>query len=105
MVDRWTLLGLAFALALLAAEGSHTASEYLAGYLIERSLSLDNLFVFAVLFSFFAVPPAHRLRVLIFGVAAAIVLRGLFILAGAAAPGRLRGDDLRARRRAGAHGG
>jgi tellurite resistance protein TerC len=81
----WTLLGLGFALALLAVDGSRAASEYLAGFLIERSLSLDNLFVFAVLFSFFAVPAEQRLRVLIFGVAAAIALRGLFIVAGAAA--------------------
>ncbi|HEX2104552.1 MAG TPA: TerC/Alx family metal homeostasis membrane protein [Solirubrobacteraceae bacterium] len=82
----WTALGVGFAgVLLLGGAGRIAAEEYLAGFLIEKSLSLDNLFVFAVLFGFFAVPPAERHRVLLFGVAGAIVLRTVFILAGAAA--------------------
>jgi tellurite resistance protein TerC len=82
----WTGIGAAFAgVLLLTGAGSTAAEEYLAGFLIEKSLSLDNLFVFAVLFSFFAVPAAERHRVLLLGVAGAIVLRTIFIVAGAAA--------------------
>ena len=81
----WTGIGAGFALVLLAIDDSTAASEYLAGFLIEKSLSLDNLFVFAVLFAFFKVPDDQRVRVLLYGVAGAIVLRTIFILAGAAA--------------------
>jgi tellurite resistance protein TerC len=81
----WTGLGLAFGALVLAFDSSASAGEYVAGFLIEKSLSLDNLFVFAVLFSFFAVPQALRQRVLVLGVAGAIVLRVIFIVAGAAA--------------------
>src|SRR3954452_23533524 len=78
----WTGLGLAFGALVLAFDSSASAGEYVAGFLIEKSLSLDNLFVFAVLFSFFAVPQALRQRVLVLGIAGAIVLRVLFIVAG-----------------------
>jgi tellurite resistance protein TerC len=82
----WTGIGVAFAgVLLLTGVGATAAEEYLAGYLIEKSLSLDNLFVFAVLFSFFAVPASERHRVLLLGVAGAIVLRTVFIVVGAAA--------------------
>jgi TerC family integral membrane protein len=81
----WTALGVAFALVLLAIQGGGAASEYLAGFLIEKSLSLDNLFVFAVLFTFFAIPDDQRQRVLVYGIAGAIVLRAMFIVAGTAA--------------------
>lgn len=81
----WTGIGVAFAALVAFADGGEPAGEYLAGFLIEKSLSLDNLFVFAVLFSFFAVPEDQRRRVLLWGVAGAIVLRALFILVGAAA--------------------
>jgi tellurite resistance protein TerC len=82
----WTAIGVGFAgVLLLTGAGSTAAEEYLAGFLIEKSLSLDNLFVFAMLFTFFAVPAAERHRVLLLGVAGAIVLRTLFIVAGAAA--------------------
>jgi tellurite resistance protein TerC len=81
----WTGIGAGFAVVLgLFADGA-AAEQYIAGFLIEKSLSLDNLFVFAVLFSFLAVPTAERRRVLVIGIAGAIVLRGLFIVAGAAA--------------------
>ncbi len=59
------------------------ALEFLTGYLIELSLSVDNVFVFIMLFSFFAVPPEYQRRVLLFGVLGAIVLRIVMILAGA----------------------
>ena len=81
----WTVIGAGFAAVLLAFDGRASAEAYLAGFLIEKSLSLDNLFVFAVLFSFLAVPEADRRRVLLYGVGGAIVLRGLFIVLGAAA--------------------
>jgi tellurite resistance protein TerC len=81
----WTVLGIAFAGVVLLIDDGRAAGDYLAGFLIEKSLSLDNLFVFAVIFSFFAVPDTERLKVLIFGIAGAIVLRTIFILLGAAA--------------------
>ena len=81
----WTAIGAGFAAVLYAFDGREAAESYLAGFLIEKSLSLDNLFVFAVLFTFLAVPEDDRRRVLLYGVGGAIVLRGLFILAGAAA--------------------
>ena len=80
----WTAVGFAFAAIILVARDGQAASEYLAGFLIEKSLSLDNLFVFAVLFSFFGVPEDQRRRVLLLGIAGAIVLRAVFIVAGAA---------------------
>jgi tellurite resistance protein TerC len=81
----WTAIGVAFALVVLLLEDGATASEYLAGFLIEKSLSLDNLFVFAILFAFFKVPDHLRLKVLVWGIGGAIVLRTAFILVGAAA--------------------
>jgi tellurite resistance protein TerC len=80
----WTVLALAFTLVLLATQDGKSAEEYLSGYLIERSLSLDNLFVFALLFTYFAVPAVAQRRVLFFGILGAIVLRAIFIFAGAA---------------------
>jgi tellurite resistance protein TerC len=81
----WTVVGAGFAAVLFVLDGRTVAEQYLAGFLIEKSLSLDNLFVFAVLFAFLAVPAEDRKRVLLYGVAGAIVLRALFIVAGAAA--------------------
>jgi tellurite resistance protein TerC len=81
----WTLIGIAFTGVVLLIEDSTAASEYMAGFLIEKSLSLDNLFVFAILFTFFKVPDSQRLKVLVWGIAGAIVLRTIFILIGAAA--------------------
>jgi tellurite resistance protein TerC len=80
----WTAVGAGFAAVLLVLDSPASASAYLTGFLVEKSLSLDNLFVFAVLFAFLGVPAAQRRRVLIYGVAGAIVLRGLFVVAGAA---------------------
>jgi len=80
----WTAVGLAFAGVLWAWQGRDPAGEYLAGFLIEKSLSIDNLFVFALIFGYFAVPAAYQRRVIYWGIVGAIVLRALFILAGAA---------------------
>jgi tellurite resistance protein TerC len=79
----WTVLGVAFAGFLWAWQDRVAAEEYLAGFLIEKSLSIDNLFVFALIFAYFAVPPASQRRVLFWGIAGAIVLRSVFIAAGA----------------------
>ena len=81
----WIVIGVAFAGVLLVLDGGQAASEYLAGFAVEKSLSLDNLFVFAILFAFFKVPDHLRLKVLVWGIAGAIVLRTAFILVGAAA--------------------
>ena len=69
--------------------GSTTGVEYLTGYLVEKSLSVDNLFVFMLLLSAFAVPVVLQQRVLLYGIVGALVLRGLFIALGAAALDRL----------------
>jgi tellurite resistance protein TerC len=80
----WLVLALAFTGVMWVYGGADAGSEYLAGYLIERSLSLDNIFVFAVLFGYFAVPTIVQGRVLSWGIALALVLRLIFILLGAA---------------------
>lgn len=81
----WLALGLAFTPVVYAWGGGTPAGEYLAGYLIERVLSFDNLFVFAVIFSFFAVPAKLQPRVLMWGVLGALVFRAIFIAVGAVA--------------------
>ena len=80
----WVAIALGFGVLLWAWQGAQASSPYLAGYLLERSLSLDNIFVFAVICSYFAVPPAVQARVLAWGIALALVLRLIFILIGAA---------------------
>jgi tellurite resistance protein TerC len=80
----WVALGLAFGAVVWMVWGGDRAGEYYAGYLIEKSLTVDNIFVFALLFSFFAVPAAFQHRLLFWGVLGALVFRGLFIAAGAA---------------------
>jgi tellurite resistance protein TerC len=79
----WTVLGVAFAGVILAWRGGDAAGEYLAGYVIERSLSVDNIFVFALIFSYFAVPAAYQYRVLMWGIVGAVVFRIIFIAVGA----------------------
>jgi tellurite resistance protein TerC len=81
----WTALAIAFTGVLAAFAGGDRAGEYLSGFLIEKSLSLDNLFVFAVLLAYFGVPADSQRRVLVWGIAGAIVLRAIFVVAGAAA--------------------
>ncbi|MFN8224055.1 MAG: TerC/Alx family metal homeostasis membrane protein [Gaiellales bacterium] len=80
----WTVAGLGFAAVLALWRGTGPAGEYLAGFLVEKSLSLDNLFVFALIFSFLAIPADRQRRVLVYGIVGAIVLRGALILVGAA---------------------
>jgi tellurite resistance protein TerC len=80
----WVALGLGFAVVLWTWQGPTAAGEYLAGFLIEKSLAVDNIFVFALLFTYFAVPAAYQHRVLFYGVLGALVFRAIFIAAGAA---------------------
>ncbi|MGH2690214.1 MAG: TerC family protein [Actinomycetota bacterium] len=84
----WIALGLGFTFVIASWQGGQAAGEYVAGYLIEKSLSVDNLFVWAVLFSYFGVPREYQFRVLFWGVFGALVLRGVFIGAGVALIGR-----------------
>jgi tellurite resistance protein TerC len=79
----WLALSLLAAIPVLLLEGSEDAVLYTTVYLIERSLSLDNLFVFLLLFAYFGVPYEHRPRLLFWGIVAALAMRGAFILAGA----------------------
>jgi tellurite resistance protein TerC len=101
---RWTLLWVSVALAFnvlvyflyenhvfgigekigMHMSGKRAATQFLTAYIVEESLSIDNLFVMAVIFNFFAVPPQYQHRVLFFGILGAIVFRGIFIGAGLA---------------------
>ncbi len=78
----WLVLSLAAAIPVLLLEGSEDAVLYTTVYLIERSLSLDNLFVFILLFSYFGIPYERRPGLLFWGIVAALAMRGVFILAG-----------------------
>jgi tellurite resistance protein TerC len=80
----WVGVALSFFVVLLLTSGGEQANAFLAGYLVEKSLSLDNVFVFLLVFSAFALPVAERHRLLTYGVVLALVLRGVFIVAGAA---------------------
>jgi tellurite resistance protein TerC len=80
----WVGLALAFGGVLLLWRGAEAGGEYAAGYLIEWSLSVDNVFVFVLIFTHFVVPPAYQHRVLFWGVLGAIFLRLSFILGGSA---------------------
>jgi tellurite resistance protein TerC len=78
----WVSIGLAFGVVLMIWQGAEAGGEYYAGFLIEKSLSIDNVFVWAVIFSFFGVPREFQFRVLFWGIFGALALRGLFIFAG-----------------------
>jgi tellurite resistance protein TerC len=80
----WLCLALAFALALRPLRGQRETLEFLTGYLIELSLSLDNVFVIALIFSYFQIPADQQHRVLFWGILGALVMRGLMIGVGAA---------------------
>jgi tellurite resistance protein TerC len=80
----WIAIGLSFTAVLAWWQGGGAAGEYLSGYLIEKSLSVDNVFVWAVIFSYFSVPAAYQFRVLFWGIFGALVLRAVFIFAGVA---------------------
>ena len=78
----WVGLGLAFGLWILATQGTTAAPEYYAAYFLEKSLSVDNIFVFVIVFSKLHIPAEHQRRVLRFGIAGALVLRAVVIGAG-----------------------
>jgi tellurite resistance protein TerC len=80
----WLALSLLAIIPVLLLEGSEDAVLYTTVYLIERSLSLDNLFVFLLLFAYFGIPYERRPRLLFWGIVAALAMRGLFILGGSA---------------------
>src|ERR687886_2929799 len=75
----WIALALLFALGVYAWYGPQPALEFLTGYLIEKSLSVDNIFVFVLIFSYFKVPARYQHRVLFWGVLGALVMRGVMI--------------------------
>lgn len=79
----WIGLALVFNAGIYYTSGSELALEFLAGYLIEKSLSVDNIFVFLLIFSYFSVPLAYQRRVLLWGILGALVMRGIFIAVGA----------------------
>ncbi len=79
----WVALGLSFGLVIWSWGGGQAASEYYAGYVIEKALSVENIFVFALILGYFAVPTKYQHRVLFFGVLGALVFRAIFIAAGA----------------------
>jgi len=78
----WIVLALSFAVVVYFWHGKKESLEFVTGYVIELSLSIDNLFVFLVLFRYFRVPPEHQHKVLFWGILGALVMRGAFILAG-----------------------
>ena len=80
----WILLAVAFAVLVYQWHGKQSALEFSTGYLIELSLSVDNLFVFLVIFGYFRVPARLQHTVLFWGIVGALVLRGIFIVAGVA---------------------
>jgi TerC family integral membrane protein len=85
----WIALALLFALGVYVWYGSQPALEFLTGYLIEKSLSVDNIFVFVLIFSYFKVPPRYQHEVLFWGILGALVMRAIFIFAGIALLQRL----------------
>jgi tellurite resistance protein TerC len=81
----WLAVALGFGAVMLGLLGGHDAGLYFAGYLVEKSLSLDNVFVFLLILTSFGIPEAQRHRLLTWGIVAALVLRGGFIAVGATA--------------------
>jgi tellurite resistance protein TerC len=80
----WILLALVFNLGIYFVWGQEKALEFLTGYVIEKSLSVDNLFVFLMIFQYFATPAIYQHRVLFWGIVGALVMRAIFIATGAA---------------------
>ena len=80
----WISIGLCFGLVVWWGFGGGAAGEYYSGYLIEKSLSVDNVFVWALILSYFKVPPRYQHRVLFWGIFGALVMRAVFIFAGVA---------------------
>ena len=80
----WVSLAIIFGIVLIFWQGGTKAAEYFAGYLIEYSLSVDNMFVFVVIFTYFRVPLAYQHQVLFYGILGALIFRGIFIAVGVA---------------------
>ncbi len=80
----WVTLALIFGGIVFVWKGGHVAAEYFAGYLIEYSLSVDNMFVFVLIFSYFKVPFSYQHQVLFYGILGALIFRGIFIALGVA---------------------
>ena len=80
----WTLVALVFNWWVYAQFGSQIGLEFLTGYVIERALSFDNIFVFIVIFNYFAVPAEYQHRVLFWGILGALISRGIFVALGTA---------------------
>lgn len=78
----WIALALAFAALMFFWQGRQVALEFVTGYVLELSLSVDNLFLFLIIFRFFAVPEQHQRSVLFWGIVGALFMRGVFIVAG-----------------------
>ena len=78
----WVACGVGFGALVWWGYGAELGQQYFAGYLIEKSLAVDNVFVWAIIFSYFAVPREYQHRVLFLGVLGALVFRGVFIAAG-----------------------
>ncbi|VVB68859.1 Integral membrane protein TerC family protein [uncultured archaeon] len=78
----WLAVAIAFNLLVYFWMGTEAAIEFAAGYLVERTLSFDNLFVFLLIFTYFKVPSIHQYKVLFWGILAALVMRGIFVVAG-----------------------
>ncbi|MEO5952145.1 MAG: TerC family protein [Chloroflexia bacterium] len=79
----WTVLALGFNVGVWIVGGAQAGVEFFTGYMIERSLSIDNIFVFILLFSFFAVPAKYQYKVLFWGIIGALIMRVTLILVGA----------------------
>ena len=77
-------VGLGFGGIIWAWMGAQSGIEYLTGFVVEKSLAMDNIFVIAMIFGYFAIPPAYQHRVLVYGILGVLVLRGIMIAAGAA---------------------
>lgn len=78
----WIVVALAFNVGIYFVSGKELAMQFLAGYILERSLSVDNLFVFLLIFSYFKVPVQYQYKVLFWGILGALVMRAVFILCG-----------------------
>ena len=78
----WIFLALLFNAGIYYYKGSEIAMQFLTGYVIEKSLSVDNIFVFVLLFSYFKVPPLYQHRVLFWGILGALIMRAIFIATG-----------------------
>src|SRR5687768_16989040 len=79
----WVALALGFCGGIYHFMGEQAGMEFLAGYLIEKALSVDNIFIFVLIFSYFRVPPQYQHRILFWGILGALVMRGVMIGLGA----------------------